>query len=195
MLVQPIKLLSPDNNTWSILLGIAFIILAIIFITFLMCHRTEIELASIFLSYANEFLKQNWILFFYVPLSCLFSLGLIVLVVWQYISFSSINKPTWKDSDVYMTIHQQVFLQVLNFIEFVWGIQFIRDSCNLSFIQLTTSFQEMQSNGTSFTIKTKKSNAQDQSTDYSAKTGEVQQLDLSSMLFSIFSASSSTSLE
>lgn len=39
LLVQPIKLLAFDNNSWNILLGIIFIILGIIFVLFLFCHQ------------------------------------------------------------------------------------------------------------------------------------------------------------
>ena len=69
-------------------------------------------------------------LFAFIPLFMLFSFGLFVLCVWQYIAFGSKGDPTWTSTNVYKEIDQHTFLQVLNFIEFVWGIQFIRDSFN-----------------------------------------------------------------
>lgn len=87
-------------------------------------------MASIFLTHSNNFLKDKPILFAYIPLFILFSFGLFVLCVWQFIAFGSIGDPTWQSSQVYKKIAQNYFLQVLNFIEFVWGIQFVRDSCN-----------------------------------------------------------------
>ena len=129
LFVQPIKLLAFEGSVWNIIIGIVLIIIAILQLVFLCCQSKEIELASIFLFYSNTFLKEKCILFAYIPLFMLFSLGLVVLCVWQFIAFGSIGKPTWKQSHVYKEINDRIFLQVLNCIEFVWGIQFIRDTC------------------------------------------------------------------
>jgi hypothetical protein len=131
VIVQPIKLLAFSGNVWNIIIGIGLILLAICFMAFVFCQGREIELASIFLTYGNVFLKENFVLFAYILLFILFSFGLVVLCVWQFISFGSVNQPTWQAADLYKTIQQNYVLQVLNFIEFVWGLQFIRDSCKL----------------------------------------------------------------
>jgi hypothetical protein len=130
LIVQPVKLLAFQGNTLNIILGIIFIILAILLALLLWIQDREIELASIFLVHSNTFLKDKYVLFAYIPLFMLFSFGLFVLCVWQYIAFGSVRDPNWTASQVYKQISQNTFLQVLNFIEFVWGIQFIRDSFN-----------------------------------------------------------------
>jgi len=51
------------------------------------------------------------------------------LCIWQYIAFGTTNQPTLNPGDLYYISKQNIFLQVLNAIEFVWGIQFLRDAC------------------------------------------------------------------
>lgn len=65
----------------------------------------------------------------YIALFMLLSLGLVVLFVWQYIAFGTSSPPYLRTGDLYFTSGQNMFLQVLNVIEFIWGIQFLRDAC------------------------------------------------------------------
>lgn len=95
MLVQPVKLLALSNSTWNIIIAIILIVLAILVVMFLFCQDRELELASIFLTHSNTFLKEKFVLFAYIPLFMLFSFGLFVLCVWQFVSFGSIGQPTW----------------------------------------------------------------------------------------------------
>lgn len=129
LIVQPIKLLAYESNTPNILLGILFIIVAVVILIFFFCYQQEIELASIFLNYANVFLKENIIIFAYVPLFAVMSFGLVVLCIWQFIAFGSYWDPYINEGDLYYSSGQSIVLQVLNAIEFVWGIQFLRDAC------------------------------------------------------------------
>jgi magnesium-transporting ATPase (P-type) len=57
LLVQPIKLLQHDSNGWNLFLGIFFIVISVVLLIFFFCYQQEIELASIFLNYANVLLK------------------------------------------------------------------------------------------------------------------------------------------
>lgn len=68
-------------------------------------------------------------MFAYIPLFMVVSFGLVVLCAWQYIAIGSANTPTWSAPQVYKHIQYSIVLQILNLIEFVWGIQFIRDTC------------------------------------------------------------------
>ena len=129
LIVQPLKLLAFQGNSSNIIIGIILILVAIFLVVLLFCQQEEIELASIFLTYANMFLKENAFLFGYIPLFMVMSFGLFVLCAWQFIAFGSKNEPSWSSDRVFMQIDQNEFLQVLNGIEFVWGIQFIRDTC------------------------------------------------------------------
>jgi hypothetical protein len=129
LMVQPIKLLTESGNTWNIILGIFFIAIAVCLLIFFFCYQQEIELGSIFMYYANVFLKENIIIFAYVPLFILLSFGLVVLCVWQYIAFGSYDAPHLNKGDLYLSSGQNMFLQLLNAIEFIWGLQFLRDAC------------------------------------------------------------------
>ena len=193
LLVQPIKLMAFEGNTWNIIIAIALIILAIFIFAYIFCQKQELELASIFLTYANLFLKENAILFLYIPLFIVLSFGLVVLIIWQFIAFTSINAPTWDAANLFRSITPNLFLVVLNFIEFVWGIQFIRDCRNHKTIQLTTSFRATPSSGTSTSTTPRPFTAQGQSTDSSARTGAALLLDRSSMPSSVYSDWSLTS--
>lgn len=134
MIVQPIKLLSFQATAWPIIIGVVLILVAIALVIFLFCYKQEIELGAIFLSEANQFLKDRPILFVYIPIFIILSFGLVVLCVWQFIAIGSANTPHWNSSQVYKQINYSVILMVLNVIEFIWGIQFVRDSCNSLFI-------------------------------------------------------------
>lgn len=101
LIVQPVKLLAFAGNGWNIAIGIVLIIFAICMVIFLFCLGREIELASIFLTYSNIFLKDKFILFAYVPLFMLFSFGLFVLCAWQYIAFGSMSTPSWTSGKLY----------------------------------------------------------------------------------------------
>lgn len=66
----------------------------------------------------------------YIALFILLSVGLVVLVIWQYIAFGTSNPAYLKPGDLFFTSGQNLLLQFLNVVEFIWGIQFLRDSCN-----------------------------------------------------------------
>jgi len=92
----------------------------------------------------------------YIALFIVLSFGLIILFAWQYFAFGTYYPPYLSTGDLFLTSGHNTFLQVLNVIEFIWGIQFLRDSRNLHHIQSTISFQEILSSGTSLLITTRK---------------------------------------
>ncbi len=79
---------------------------------------------------ANSFLKFDPSVFLYIPLFILLTIGLITLIVWQYIAFGTANPTTLINGDVYRSSSQNIPLQILNAIELIWGLQFLRDACN-----------------------------------------------------------------
>jgi hypothetical protein len=106
----------------------------------------------------------------YIALFTILSVGLVALVIWQYIAFGTSNPPYLKPGDLFFTSGQNLLLQFLNVIEFIWGIQFLRDSCNLYHIQSTTSFREIPSSGISLSTTTLKHKFLDPSNDSSSTT-------------------------
>lgn len=66
--------------------------------------------------YSNIFLKENSILFLYIPAFIIFSSGLVVLCIWQFIAFGSYHKPEYFKGNLYYSSGQSIILQVLNAI-------------------------------------------------------------------------------
>lgn len=143
--------------------------------------------------YSNQFLKETPQMLAYIGLFLVLSFGLVVLCVWQFIAFGTFSAPYLNKGDLYFSSYQNVFLQVLNVIEFVWGIQFLRDACSQSLMQLTTSFRAIRSSGTSTTTATAAPSAAGPSNVCSLRTSAAWRAAPSSTPSSISSGSSSTS--
>jgi len=76
-------------------------------------------------------------------------MGFLVLIGWQFIAFGTANYPTFERSNIYYHSGHNIVLQVLNVIELIWGMQFLRDACNFFVnFQSTLLCQETPSNGT-----------------------------------------------
>lgn len=90
VLAKPVRLFTP--NIWNILLGVALIIAALVFLIYLACHSRELTASGIFLDNANKFLAADPLVFGYIPLFIILTFGLIVLIVWQYIAFGTVNQ-------------------------------------------------------------------------------------------------------
>ena len=116
LIVQPLKLLAFHGNVWNIIIGVVLILLGVALVVFLFCQKQEIEVGSIFLQYANNFLKDKPVLFALIPVFMLCSFGLVVLCAWQYIAIGSANAPTWTPPQIYKHIQNNIFLLVLNVI-------------------------------------------------------------------------------
>ena len=85
-------------------------------------YSSEVKFQGIMLDYAVRFLNENPCTFSYIPLYLLFTAGLFALILWQAACFSSWwGKLSFLSGGVW---------GVLNILEFIWGLQFLRDSCN-----------------------------------------------------------------
>ncbi len=119
--------------------------------------------------YSNVFLKENPLLFLYILLFIILNGFLVVLCLWQFIAFGSYHKPQYFKGDLYYLSGQSTVLQVLNAIEFIWGIQFLRDSCTPLTIKSTISSQATPSSGISTSGKKEPPSAAALSPDSSAR--------------------------
>jgi hypothetical protein len=131
MIVQPINMLEYSGNFWNVAFGVLFLVVSLCIFIFYFCYREEIEVGAIFMAYSNQFLKETPQLLLYILLFLVLSAGLVVLCVWQYIAFGTISTPYLTKGDLYFSSAQNILLQVLNLIEFIWGIQFLRDACTV----------------------------------------------------------------
>lgn len=85
--------------------------------------------------------------FLYIPIFILLTIGLIVLCLFQYLVYSSSSDPKPQDDDIYLHIWANPVLTILNIIEFIWGMQFLKDSCNYLFISVNFIISVMLQNG------------------------------------------------
>ena len=148
ILLRPVQLFNWDG--WTAILAVVLVLVGIAYILYMVFYRKEIDLISIFIEHSNNFLKESYFVYLYIPLFMALTIGFLILIGWQFIAFGTANYPTFERSNVYYRSGHNIFLQVLNVIELIWGMQFLRDACSLFiFIQLTLLSQEMLSSGTS----------------------------------------------
>lgn len=109
-----------------------FICLALIIIISIMAffYGDQMKFQIVLLKYSNTFLFENGLTFIYIPIFMIFSLGLCALMWFQNMAFqskfaSNNNKWDLANSGIY---------SALNIIQFLWGIQFLRDACNYKII-------------------------------------------------------------
>lgn len=72
-----------------------------------------------------------------------------ILIVFQYLAFSSVAEPYINESSVYLSLTRSFWFMLPLVIETLWGLSFLRDSCNYSIIQLISVSLELPSNGIS----------------------------------------------
>lgn len=80
--------------------------------------------------HGNTFLKSDPLVFAYIPLFIVLTLGLITLIVWQYIAFGTAYETYLRPGDLYRSSSHNIPLQIFNALELIWGLQFLRDACN-----------------------------------------------------------------
>lgn len=121
------------NIVWSKLGYLAYVfggilaVLAFILIVMLCLYSNEVKFQGYMLEYSVQFLNQNTHTFLYIPFFIVFNIGLVLLVLFQYFTFASHQFTT--------TLNLWNFnlgqgLEILTLIEYFWGLQFLKDSCN-----------------------------------------------------------------
>lgn len=118
-----------NYGPWRIIIGVFLLIFGVIFFITMFLYKRRIKITGVFLSYAARFLAQKPVNFIFIPIFILLILGLIVLCLFQYLAFSSNADPKAREGDIYLQLTQNPILTVLTIIEFIWGIQFLKDSC------------------------------------------------------------------
>ena len=106
----------------KIVTAIFCFLLAIILIVMIVMYSNEIKFQGLMLDYARRFLNQNPSIFAYIPLYMILTLGLVALILWQQACFTS--HFGYKENPMFTGLWG-----FLNVLEFMWGLQFLRDSC------------------------------------------------------------------
>ena len=109
----------------KIVVAVICFLLAILLLVMVCMYSSEVKFQGIMLEYATRFLNENPCTFAYIPVFLLFAIGLIALILWQQACFSS----WWGD---YVGFGTGGVWGVLNVLEFIWGLQFLRDACKQS---------------------------------------------------------------
>lgn len=84
---RPVHLFS--NNSLTIFLSVLLILLGIAYVFYIIFYKNQIELGSIFIHYSNNFLKESYMVFLYIPLFLFFTVAFLILIVWQFIAFGT----------------------------------------------------------------------------------------------------------
>lgn len=113
-----------NGGHWlKIAVAVFCFLLAILLLIMICMYSSELKFQGIMLDYAVRFLNQNPNTFAYIPLYLLFTVGLFALIYWQQSCFNSwYNKWGWGHT-------ASGIWGVLNILELIWGLQFLRDSC------------------------------------------------------------------
>ncbi len=96
--------------------GAVFIILAVLFSFFLCFYRKRNRLTAVFLDWASLLLKNKISYFFYILLFIIFTIGLLILCLFQHLAYLSHNNPQPDNSDVFLKLTPIMPLLVLNII-------------------------------------------------------------------------------
>lgn len=117
-----------SNNTGlKIFFAVLCFLLAIILIAMLCWWNNERKFQGLMLDYGKRFLSERPISFFYIPVFILFAIGLIALIVWQHCCFSSV----FASNNNFFNFNNSGFWEILNILELIWGLRFLRDACTL----------------------------------------------------------------
>jgi hypothetical protein len=82
------------------------------------------------LEYSNRFLSENSHSFAYIPVFIILHIGLVALIIWQHACFSSNSQ----GSNNFWKMNSSGFWDILNILEYLWGLQFLRDACKIYLI-------------------------------------------------------------
>jgi hypothetical protein len=120
-------------KTVRVILSVLMFIFAFIFATFICFYQKRQNLTGLFLEWSTKYLRERCLSFAYILLFIVLTFGLLVLIIFQHLAYLS-HSETYVDSkDVYLQLNYNIVLLVLNIVELIWGIQFLKDSCIISY--------------------------------------------------------------
>lgn len=100
-----------DFKGWAIFFGVGFVLLLILLIYYVCAHKKQLKLCGCFLDVAGDCFKKNLTIIFYVILFLALTVGFIVLIIFQYLAFSSYGAPV--QNGVYYENKRNWFLTFL----------------------------------------------------------------------------------
>lgn len=118
----------------TLILGFVLIGIALMFACFLCFYRLRHKLVPIFLDWASKYFKEHCATFVITFVFVLLTGGLVVLCLFQHIAYISHSPLLKVPGDIYLQLNPNVLLFILNIVEFIWGLQFLKDSCKNTII-------------------------------------------------------------
>lgn len=125
-----------NNNTtlqkgshWAIFAGVLCIIFVLVFLFYLILHRTRIQISGSFLQITSKYIMKNLVLFAYVPVYIGLTFLFGILTVFEYLALSCFGTPQYSQNAVFYSLPIQWFWTSLLVIQTIWGLSFFRDSC------------------------------------------------------------------
>ena len=88
-------------------------------------YEKQLAIQGIFLDYASRFLEDSVVTFSHIIIFLLATVGLFALFIFQHCAFSSLAPSNGNFYD----FSSPGVLGVLNILEFIWGLQFLKDAC------------------------------------------------------------------
>jgi H+/Cl- antiporter ClcA len=114
-----------SNNALKILLLVVVFGLALIIAVMGVVYRNALKLQGIFLDYARRLLAERFSTFAYIPIFIILTAIAFALFLFQHLAFTS----KAHSNNNYFDFSNPGVLGWLNIIEFLWILQFFRDSC------------------------------------------------------------------
>lgn len=133
---------------WRIAIAVVFLLVALLFFSFLCFYRKRNRLIGVFIDWSTRYFSQHFPHIFWTFVFILFTAGLVVLILFQHVAFTSHSDPQAQDNDIYLKLTINPALFILNLIEFIWGLQFLKDACNHLPTQTISSSRDCPVSGT-----------------------------------------------
>jgi len=127
-----------NNGGWKIGVAVTCLILTIILFSMFCFYSQSLRVQGIFLEYARYFLHEVKGTFVYLLIFLICLTGFIALITFQHVAFSSKSNSNTNFWD----FTNPGVLGILNILEFIWGLQFLRDACKNHLIKSISAFQE-----------------------------------------------------
>lgn len=118
------------NKGWAVAIGVMLVVIGLGLVLNLIWLRYGIKVSGIFLEYSTRFLSHNKFMLWWIVVFLLMGFALVALTMFQALAFSSSATPVLDRDDVYWNGPGLTCGLVLVFVEFIWGISFLRDACN-----------------------------------------------------------------
>ena len=109
----------------------------VVLVFYLLLYGNELRFQGLMLKLGTSFLAEKWTVFLFIPLFLLFSAGLVALIFFQQVAFSL----RWSRNNNIFDLSNPGVFGILNIIELVWGVRFLKDACTLGLRQSYTWYR------------------------------------------------------